>query len=174
MSREAEVQQFHARFRDQNISGLQVAVDDAVTVRVVERASQLAGKAQGLGDGDRPLQRMAVHILHDQVVFADVVESADVRMAERGDGPCLALKAFTEPFERNLDGYDAVEPSIARFVDAAHSARADGHEDLVRTETCMGCERSGAVHLGSLSHAAPLLAEVGNSKGEGALFGRFF
>jgi hypothetical protein len=58
------------------------------------------------------------------------------------DGACFALEAIAE-FRRagderrqRLDGDDAVEPRVTRLVDLAHSARADGAEDLVRAEAC--------------------------------------
>ena len=51
-------------------------------------------RRQQSGEGV-PLQR-----LHDDevaaVVFVDVVDRADVRMIQRGDGPRLALESFAE------------------------------------------------------------------------------
>ena len=55
-------------------------------------------RPSGSGPFVEPLgQRLALEQLHDEkvgrAVAADVVERADVRMVERGDGPRLALEA---------------------------------------------------------------------------------
>ena len=51
-------------------------------------------------------------------------------MIQRGDGVGLALEAFAEALVGNLDRDVAVQPGVARLVDLAHAARADGREDL--------------------------------------------
>jgi hypothetical protein len=53
--------------------------------------------------------RLALHRLQDQVVRTHVVQSADARMVQRGDGPRLAFEAPAEAFAGNLDG-DADRP----------------------------------------------------------------
>jgi len=76
----------------QNVLGLDVAVDDVVAVRVVERVRDLGGDAHSVVDGERVVnrqpvaQRMALHHGHDEIqesiAFAGVVEREDVRMVE--------------------------------------------------------------------------------------------
>ena len=79
---------------DQDVGRLDVAVNDSVAVRLVQRVGGLAEQAQGVPERRRtPLhvlgQASPFDILHDQeretVLQAYVREGADVRMAEGGD-----------------------------------------------------------------------------------------
>jgi hypothetical protein len=55
-------------------------------------------------------------------------------MIQRGDGVHLALEAMAEALRRNLNSYLATHPRIARAVNLAHAAGAEGRQDLVRAE----------------------------------------
>src|SRR5437899_2661517 len=87
------------------------------------------------------LQRLPLEILHDQVIdavlMADVVQRADIRMGEAGDGLRLAfesepqLRVFRKRGGEHLHRDGAIEPRVARTVDLAHAAGADGRDDLV-------------------------------------------
>ena len=95
-------------------------------------------------------QRLAVEILHDEVVdrlvTADIVDGTDVRMRERGNRPRLALESRAairigrQVGRQHLHRHRAIEPRVARFVDLAHAARAEGGEDLVWAESSAGGE----------------------------------
>jgi len=54
-----------------------------------------------------------------------------MRMIQSGDGAGFALKALGKVLERNFDRYRAVQARIARFVDLAHAARANGRKDFI-------------------------------------------
>jgi len=82
-------------------------------------------------------------ILHHQVIGTDVVERADIGMVQRGHRSGLSLEAVGESFVRDFDGDVAVEARIARAIHLAHAARADGREDLVRTQVSSGSQRHG-------------------------------
>ena len=100
-------------------------------------------------------QRLALEILHDQVgralVFADVVQRADVRMIERGDCARFAVEALAELWiarelrAENLDRDGSVEPRIARPINFAHPARAEGSLNLVRAESNAWLEKQAVV-----------------------------
>ena len=85
--------------------------------------------AQALG------KRLAVEELHDQevgtVLRADVVEMADVRMIQRGNGAGFALETLLkfgivgEMSGENLDGNGAIEARVFRAVHLAHAAGAE-------------------------------------------------
>ena len=70
--------------------------------------------------------------------MSDVVEDADVRMIQTGDGFCFTLeplfhfRAISKMRRQNFDGDNAVKASIAGAVYLAHSTRTDGGEDFVR------------------------------------------
>src|SRR5262249_37440804 len=96
-------------------------------------------------------QRLAIEVLHHQVIPAaflpDVVEGANMRVVEGGNSARLAFEALADlrPFSgvrrKHLDRDGTVQTRIARFVDFAHAARAEGRQDLVRAEASAGRKR---------------------------------
>ena len=74
------------------------------------------------------------------VVHPDVVDGQDVGMIEHPGRSRLLLEPAQrigvagEIARQNFDGDVAAEPDILCSVHLAHPARADGREDLVRTE----------------------------------------
>jgi len=90
---------------DKDIGGLDVAMDDALLVRRVERLGNLHTQVEHLVQvhgfvPDQMLQGLAVQKLHDDegmaVMLADFVNCADAGMVERRSGARFAL----EPLER--------------------------------------------------------------------------
>src|SRR5579864_395662 len=89
-------------------------------------------------------ERFAFQVFHDQIasriLSAHVVEMTDVRVAERGDGTGFAIEALSgfdvagKMFWQNLDGYNSVQPGIARPVHFSHTARAERRDNFIRTE----------------------------------------
>ena len=80
-------------------------MDDRLPVRLVQRVRDLDRHLQRLIQRQRaffqPLgQRVALQVLHDQevdpVLLPDVVERADVRVVQAGDGLRLALEPLLE------------------------------------------------------------------------------
>src|SRR5271163_2418296 len=51
------------------------------------------------------------------------------------------LKALGELFLGKLDGDDAIETRVARFVHLAHPTSADGRKNLVGSQTSAGSQR---------------------------------
>src|SRR6266702_3806975 len=90
---EAEIEDLDlARDGDEDVLGLQVAVDDALVVRGGEAAGDLDGEADRLSYGQRaPLQPLAQGLALEQLednvrrprVASDIEDREDVRMAER-------------------------------------------------------------------------------------------
>ena len=118
---------------------LEIAMDDALAMRLVERVGDLGGDLQRLVERKRPFleargQRLAVEMRHDEVVRAvdvpDVVDAADVRMVQRGDGPRLAFETRAQigiagdVTRQDLDRDGAIEARVAGLVDLAHPACA--------------------------------------------------
>ena len=107
---------------------------------VVERIGDLGAEFQNLikrqGAFSEALgERFSFDAFHneivDSVLLADVVQNANVRMAQAGNGSCLALEALpANGVRREVSGEDfygdgAIEASVARAVDFAHPARAE-------------------------------------------------
>ena len=126
---------------DQHVVRLDVAVDDAAPVRVLEPGQRLLGVADRLALGQRRvgvdlvLQRLAVDVLHRDVVLAAglaaVVDGDDVGVRQAGRRPGLPAEALDEPLVarvplgQDLDGDPAVERLVGGEVDVGHPARSD-------------------------------------------------
>ena len=125
---------------EEDVRRLQVAVDDAVGVQMLDRPGDDAHQPHDRVEGKRlagdPLgQALAFDVFHGEVVLAvvlaDVVDLRDVGVSQAGGGPGLDLKA-ADVLRRgqmrgqdHLHGHDAVERLLPRLVDHAHAAAAD-------------------------------------------------
>src|SRR5712691_11376606 len=83
--RQPEVEQLRARLGDHDVARLQIAMDDPFAMRFAEGFSDLHAVFENLAQRKRTLgeaidERFAIEKLHDDVVLADVIERADVRM----------------------------------------------------------------------------------------------
>jgi len=142
--RETEVQHFDdAVARDHHVGRLQIAMDDALFVRGVERVQDLLGQLERLSERHRSVQPLALDVLHDEVVGADVVKRTDVRMVHRRDGPSLTFEALVERAQARLDGDQSIETRVSRFPNLTHAASAEGGKNLVRTEPRSWCQNHG-------------------------------
>ena len=130
---------------------LDVAVDDALAVGVVDRRGDLAGQADDLlrlepvAGFDEGGHGLAVHELHGQVgdalLFADVEEGDDVRVGEGAGDPGLVVEAVDEgPVLRalsrrvepdGLDGEIPLDERVIGLVDRAHRPESEAFEHLV-------------------------------------------
>ena len=90
---------------EHDVAGLQIAMRDAFAMRLVQRIGNLDRVLQHLLQRQRTFQqslrqRLAFEIFHHQkidfVLMASVVERADVRMVQAGDGLCFALESFAQ------------------------------------------------------------------------------
>ena len=124
---------------EQDVLGLDVAVDHAVLVGVLQRVGHLAGDAHRVLDGQLLLarqpvaQRLALDVGHDvedqPVGLARVEQREDVRVLEVGGGLDLGQEPLgaedggqlgAQDLERDL----AVVPHVVRQVHRGHAAGA--------------------------------------------------
>ena len=105
----------------------------------VQGLADLDAVGAGLLDWHRAGDGLALDVLHHQVaaavVLPDVVQRADVRVVQRGDGAGLALEAFRERALDRLDGDVAVEPDVVGAVYLAHPSSAGRFDDFVGTKS---------------------------------------
>ena len=143
---------------EQEVRRLDVAVDDALLVRAIERHSGLGEPLQRLSGRDASLPETvvdgaAVEVLHDDVrllpVLADVEDGDDVRRAGEPRGgqrlapePRAHLLFRRVALREELDGDLPLEDGIRGAVDLAHAAAGD--------------ERCGGVPLGELGRSDSL------------------
>ena len=135
-----------AALGDENICGLDVAVDDAFGVGGIECVGDLISYIEDLIErhgaaGDAMFQRLAVEVFHGDeplaVVFVDFVDGADVGMIQRGGGLGFAfetgqgLRIFGYIVRQEFQGDEAVKFGVFGFVDYAHAAAAEFFDDAV-------------------------------------------
>ena len=134
-----------ARVEEHDVRRLEVAVDDAVLVRVLDRPRHLHHDRERVAPVHRPFgralgERPALQVFEDDEelsarrVLADVMTDDDSRMGEPGRDPRLGEEALLElvaslfrGFEGELDGLDgdgASEDGVLGLVHDAHRAAA--------------------------------------------------
>jgi hypothetical protein len=114
---------------------------DPAPVRRIQRIEYLFRVFDCFIERQRTSKRLAVDVLHNEVVGSDIMERADVRMIQGGNGARLTLKALAELGRRNLDGDGAPEPCVTRLPYLAHASCADGRQDFIRSEASSGRAR---------------------------------
>ena len=158
-----------AAIGDENVGGLDVAVDDSLAVRGIERI----GYFDRQGEQAFELHRLAVNQMfqglaaetlhHDEqmsVVLADFVDGADVGMIQRRRGARLAAKAFESLrilrgiVGKKFQSDEAAELSVFRFVDDTHPSAAKKFEDAVMGDSLADHGRVNA-GLGSRASRNP-------------------
>ncbi len=153
--REPEIEELRPGFCQHHVVWLQVAMDNARAMRLVERVCDLDGDRRDLIDGhpssfDPAGKGLAVEMLEHEVVnallAADIVEGADVWMIQGGDRfgltvePIPELRVSGQRLLQNLDCDDAIEACVSRFVDVAHAALTNRGLDHIRPERGAGNE----------------------------------
>ena len=133
----------HALVAAQQVAGLDVAVDDAVAVGVVEPPAGLREDVDRLARVERAVlpedlrARLPVDVLHDDevarglVVEPEVEHLHDVGVHEPRGGQRLAAEARDEArvlrqvLGEQLDGHVALQPRVERELDRRHAADAE-------------------------------------------------
>ena len=155
---QAEVQHLHGAVGGHlDVGGLQIAVDDALVVRVLERVGHLPRDGQRFVERNRPAadalrQRRAFDQFHHQRAdwagFFQAVDGRDVRMIERRQELGFALEAghalgiAGEGLGQDLQRDVAIEASVAGAVDFAHAAGAEERDDLVGADLGAGAKHA--------------------------------
>ncbi len=159
--REPEVREVHVldvtravRADDQDVAGLDVAMDQASGVsgvqrpsdaidhrqRVVERQRRLIDESSEIRAGDVPHRDEQV-----AVVLARVVDGEDVRFVERGRELGFAHESVPEPLVvgelggEHLEGDLPLESLVLGEVHDPHAPPPEGAIDAVASELASGC-----------------------------------
>ena len=147
---DAEVHDLHgAVFQHHHVMRLDVPVDNAPAVGVLQALGNLQGEMQGLLPVEDALflhiflQGNAVDELHDDVVRpvggGNVIDLNDVRVAEHGHSLALRPEPAAElliPGKfvfQNFNRNQSVQPMAASFINNGHAAGTDDLKNLVPT-----------------------------------------
>ena len=155
--RQAEVEHLHVASRGQlHVGGLEIAVNDALLVRRLQRVRDLAGDGQCLvrrqRSSSQPIgERRPLDQLHDDGQHVSgplqAVDRADARVRERRQDarfllqPCrpgrVAGPRRRQHFHRDL----AVQLGVERAIDLAHAAGTERTHDAIRSDLASRVER---------------------------------
>jgi hypothetical protein len=138
-SRDSKIREQRAIGQEKHVAGLDVAMDDAEPVHLLQAIEQIEADLDDLmrGKGTRfepLLQRWASHLLHAVVLqplaLIFIIDDDDVLMAERGEDTRFTEKRFAtiggvELGTQNLDGFRPHELEVVNEVNAAHPAAAE-------------------------------------------------
>jgi hypothetical protein len=138
---------------EEDVVGLEVAVDDAALVGDRERRAHREGDVDDLGHGHRPAldpraQRLAVEKLQRQegqpVDLAHVEAIGDVGVLQARGDACFLDEARRDggvaAEGQHLEGHALVEALAARFEHRPHAPLAELADDLVVAEARAGSE----------------------------------
>src|ERR1019366_1448850 len=123
---------------DFDVRRFEVAVDDTFFVRRFESGGELAGDPEYFVERQWAFRRFALDILHHDVVRADIVDLANVRMVQRRNRTRFTLETLGELLFRYLNRDMPVKPLIARQPNRSHAAFANRTEKLIGAEMCAG------------------------------------
>ena len=138
--RDPEIRYQRGAVMQENVFGLDVAVDDAMPVSIVEcrcdfgRDADRIGHRQLLFPVQSVAQALAFDVRHDvvggPVRLTRVDQAEDVRVLQRRDRADLAHEAFGPDHGgkfrlEDLDGHLAAVPEVLRQVDGGHPAGAE-------------------------------------------------
>lgn len=153
---------------EEEVAGLDVAVDDAVAGGVGQCGRGLAGDGPGgafVEPADAlepPAEVLALEQFHDDVqpaaVPAVVEHRDDVGVVEPAEGDRLRLEPRGQRRVGqavdvdDLDGHDAVELELAGAEDGAEAAGADHALDLVARQVVRGQDTGALELVGSVGH----------------------
>ncbi len=168
---------------DEDVLGLQVAVDDALLVRVLDGARHVAERLERPVErepvlpGEPPLEGQPLDELHGYVVLpldlAGLEDGDDARMAEPRDGLRLSPEALEARRVRRAvvaDGLEREEPLqavVPGAEDDAHAAPADLSEEDEVPEDAAG--RAGTLDLGVEAGARRVVGCALEREGHGAV-----
>ena len=155
---------------EQDVGRLDVAMHDAVLMRVGERPGHLLQHPHGLvgrqgpGAADPLGERLALDVPHDEerelAVLLDRMNRHDVRMGEPRGGPRLAEESRPPPRlgglrrRQELHGHRAIQRQIPREIDHPHPAPAQlAHQGVPARESGLQRQERGR---GGIGHCNPL------------------
>src|SRR5579864_6526379 len=132
--------------RNENVRGLDIAMNDALAVSGVERIGNLDAEVeygfifQRFAE-NAVRQRLSLEILHGNkwlaLVLPKVVNGTNIRMIEGGSGPRFAFKALEslrilcQAFRKKFERYTAAQAGVLGFVHDSHPSAAQFAKDAV-------------------------------------------
>jgi hypothetical protein len=126
-------------------------VNDSLIVRILQGGSDLRRDLPGIIERQRPLGCFAFDQFHGQRALFDSVDLSDVGVIQRRQNfrfaleSCHALGVAGKRFGQDLESDVALQLGVACAVNLAHSARTDGRENLIQTDSSPDRKGHGAL-----------------------------
>jgi hypothetical protein len=148
------------RLRHDDVRRLEVAVDDAVLVRVMDAARHLLDQREDRAKlnallEQEPAERLPLDELHDEehptAFLARVIDRDKVRVRQAGRRLRLALEPPAHRLVRrrhllhHLEGHRAIQIAVDRAVDDGHRALAEHRLDVEAAEARKAAESRRAL-----------------------------
>lgn len=147
---ETEIKDFEAAIlSDEEIGGLEIAMNDGVIVGGDESIDKLKGESEEFGfgeraDGEALAERLSGNVLHDEKVGAalsvEIVDGGDVGMIELGERVGFVVETMARGIVgdgagmKKFEGNVTIEMGITGQVNDTHAAAADFALDAVVAE----------------------------------------
>ena len=128
---QSEVEHLHQAIRTNlDVSRLEIPMDDAFFVRVIQRVRDLPRNRRGFIEAQRTFldavgQRGTFDQLHHQIIGPDIVQRTDIGVIERRDDFRFPRKAFAKLLCGDLDGGIARQARVLGAIHLAHATLTD-------------------------------------------------
>jgi len=133
-------------FGDKNVRRFDVAMNDSLGVRGIERVGDFDGKIEDAPGfhgpaADHVLDVLAFQAFHGNeslaIFLADVIDRTDIRVIQSGGGlgfapePAQGLSILGELPGEEFQGHEAIQARVLRFVNDTHASTAEFFDDAV-------------------------------------------
>ena len=113
---------------------------NAAAMRFYERCGDLHPQALSVIDSKWPTQRFPFDVLHHQIVRADIVQLANVRVIQSRDEFCFLCESLPVFGVQSFDRDNAVQSRVSRLPHFSHTPGAEERKNLIRTESAAGAK----------------------------------
>ena len=134
-------------------------MQDAPRMRCLQRRRDLQCHVHGLRMRQRPARRLPFEVFQHEVIGADVIDLANMRVIQSGNRASFQLKTMSVFPVHALDGDDAIQPRVPRLPHLSHPARANAREDLIRTDAISLRQGHDALHDSTARQGALFASE---------------
>ena len=137
--RDPEIEKlWNAVRRHEDVGGLQVAMKNAATMCLLQRAGDLQGARGRLVGREWTSKRLTFDVLQDEKVGTEIVDLTHIRVIQGRDRARFLLEPVLMDAPHALDRDGALQSRVPGLPYFSHSARANQGDQKVRAELDAG------------------------------------